>query len=190
MPTADYREKVDNIFTMIEESDKIHPENADLLRDYRRDKELNGMSPATQQRNLSYMKIIAEHVEETRFKDMDEGDVKGVVEWIHDRDLAEATRNTYKKSIRSFWKWMNDGETPDTVDWMKISSGASDQKLPKDLLSKEDVHDQIAAAKNPRDKALIALLYETGARIGELIDLTVGDIEDRQHGNTLLHVRN
>ena len=67
MPTADYREKVDNIFTMVEESDKIHPENADLLRDYRRDKELNGMSPATQQRNLSYMKIIAEHIEETRF---------------------------------------------------------------------------------------------------------------------------
>lgn len=186
MPTADYREKVDNIFTMIEESDKIHPENADLLRDYRRDKELNGMSPATQQRNLSYMKIIAEHVEGTRFKDMDEGEVKGVVEWIHDRDLAEATRNTYKKSIRSFWKWMNDGEIPDTVDWMKISSGASDQKLPKDLLSKEDVNDQIAAAKNPRDKALIALLYETGARIGELIDLTVGDIEDRQHGKKVV----
>lgn len=134
MPTADYREKVNNIFTMIEESDKIYPENADLLRDYRRDKELNGMSPATQQQNLSYMKIIAEHVEGTRFKGMDEGDVKGVVEWIHDRDLAEATRNMYKKSIQSFWEWMNDGETPDTVDWMKISSGASDQKLPKDLL--------------------------------------------------------
>ena len=186
MPTADYRDKVDSIFTMIEESDEINPDNADLLREYRRDKELNGMSPATQQRNLSYLKIIAEHVEETRFKAMDEDDVKGVVEWIHDRDLAEATRNTYKKAIRSFWTWLNDGETPDAVDWMKISSGASDQKLPKDLLSKEEVDAQIAAAKNPRDKALIALLYETGARIGELIDLTVGDIEDRQHGKKVV----
>jgi hypothetical protein len=30
------------------------------------------------------------------------------------------------------------------------------------------------------------MLYETGARIGELIDLTVGDIEDRQHGKKVV----
>jgi hypothetical protein len=30
------------------------------------------------------------------------------------------------------------------------------------------------------------MLWETGARIGELLDLTVGDIEDRQHGKKVV----
>ena len=185
MPTADYEAKVESVFEMVEESDTIHPENADLLRAYRRDKELNGMSAATQQRNLSYLKIVAEHVRGARFKDMDIDDVKALIEWIHDRDLADATVETYKKVIRQFWTWMNDGDTPEEVAWLTVSSDASSGTLPQDLLTKHDIEDQIAAAKNPRDKAFIAVLYETGARIGELIDLTVGDIEDRKHGKKI-----
>ena len=184
-PTADYEAKVESVFEMVEESDTIHPDNADLLREYRRDKELNGMSAATQQRNLSYLKIIAEHVGGTRFEEMDTTDVKALVEWVHDRDLADATVDTYKKVIRQFWMWMNDGEPPDEVSWLTISTGQSNDTLPQDLLTKEDIKQQINAAKNPRDKAFIAVLYETGARIGELIDLAVGDIEDREHGRKI-----
>ena len=186
MPTADYEQKVEAVFEMLDESETVHPDNAALLREYRRDKELNGMSAATQQRNLSYLKVVAEHLEDTRFEDMDTADVKNLIEWIHDRDLADATVNTYKKAIRQFWTWMNDGQTPPEVDWMRIDSGASKDTLPKDLLTREDIDAQIDAAKNPRDKALISMLYETGARIGELIDLTVGDIEDRQHGKKVV----
>lgn len=40
----------------------------------------------------------------------------------------------------------------------------------------------IAECRNNRDRAFIAVLWETGARIGELIDLTVGDIEDSPIG--------
>ena len=182
MPTADYAEKVEKIFESVEESESIHPENADLLRAYRRDKALNGMSAATQQRNLAYLKVMAEHLEETRFTEMDTEDVKTLVEWVHDRDLADATVDTYKKVIHTFWTWLNDGEAPPEVKWLKVSSKRSNETLPQDLLTKQEVEKQIQAAKNPRDRALIALLYETGARIGEMIDLTVGDIEDRRHG--------
>jgi site-specific recombinase XerD len=186
MPTADYEGKVERVIEAVEESEKVHPDNADLLHNYRRDKELNGMSAATQQRNLSYLKVVAEHVGDSRFQDMDADDVKDIVAWVHGRDLANATVNTYKKALRQFWIWMNDGETPPAVEWMKIESGATTDTLPKDLLTREDIEAQIEAAKNPRDKALISMLYETGARIGELIDLTVGDIEDRDHGKKVV----
>lgn len=186
MPTADYEGKVERVLEAVEESEEIHPDNADLLHDYRRDKKLNGISAATQQRNLSYLKVVAEHVSDSRFQDMDVDDVKDIVAWVHGRDLADATVNTYKKALRQFWIWMNDGEAPPEVDWMKIDSGASTDTLPKDLLTREDIKAQIEAAKNPRDKALISMLYETGARIGELIDLTVGDIEDRDHGKKVV----
>ena len=181
MPTADYEAKVESILDRLEESDEVHSDNKELIKNYKRDKVLDGLSYATLQRNLSYIFQVAKHVGDTRFEDMGKDDLKDVVEWAYTRDIAESTVNTYKKVLRSFWKWMNEGETPDTVAWISISSGGND-KLPQDLLTKEDVEAQIDACNNARDKALVALIWETGARIGELIDVTVGDLEDRKHG--------
>ena len=177
MPTADYRAKVESVLTAMDDSDEIHPDNAALLEEYRRDKELNGMSVATQQRNLSYLKKLAEHAGDTRFEDMGKDDVKELVTWIHGRDLADETVDTYKKAIRSFWRWLNDGKDAHDIDaiaWIELTNSNGSGKLPKDLLTQENIDAQVEAAKNPRDKALISMLYETGARIGELIDLTVG----------------
>ena len=189
MPTADYQQKVERALEALEESESVHGDNAALVKEYRRDKQLNGMSDATQQRNISYLKKVAEHVEDTRFEDMDKSEVKEVVSWVHDRDLADATVDTYKKAIRSFWTWLNDGDNPDDIEeiaWIELSNSNGKDKLPQDLLTREEIDAQVEAAKNPRDKALIKFLYETGARIGEIIDLTVGDIEDRQHGKKVV----
>ena len=186
MPTADYEEKVKSILRRVEEHDGVHPDNKDVLQGYKRDKNLNDMSHATLQRNLSYAFQVAKHVGDTRFEDMDDDDVKDVIEWAYGRDIAESTVDTYKKVLRSLFKWINDGETPEAVAWITVSSGNGREKLPQDLLTKDDVKAQIEACKNPRDKAFVALLYETGARIGELIDLTVGDIEDRDHGKKVV----
>jgi len=189
MPTADYEKKVEQVLAAVENSDSVHPDNAELIRRYRRDKQLNGLSVATQQRNLSYLKKLAEHAGDTRFEDMDRDDVKELVAWVHSRDLSDETVDTYKKAIRSLWTWMHDGKDAESIDaiaWIELANSNGNGKLPKDLLTKADIQAQIDAAKNPRDKALIAMLYETGARIGELIDLTVGDIEDRKHGKKLV----
>lgn len=40
----------------------------------------------------------------------------------------------------------------------------------------------ISAAKHPRDKAMIALLYEGGFRIGELASIKFKDIEFNKFG--------
>lgn len=131
---------------------------------------------------------MAEHVEQP-FNEMDAADVKDLVEWIHSQGYADSTVYTYKSVLRSFWTWMvptDDDEAPPQVAWLKLKPPKSNDTLPKDLLTKDDVAAQIEAAHNPRDRALISILYETGARIGELIDLTVGDIEDRKHGKKVV----
>ena len=109
MPTADYQETVEHALEAVDRSNTIHSENADLLNEYRRNKQLNGMSVATQQRNISYLKKLAEQAGNTPFTEMDKVDIKGLVGWVHDQDLADETVDTYKKAIRSFWRWLNDG---------------------------------------------------------------------------------
>ncbi|WP_411962820.1 tyrosine-type recombinase/integrase [Haloferax sp. YSMS24] len=188
MPTDDFEKRRKSTSENIQNSEDIDERNKELLREYERDRVLDGLSEATLLRNLTRMKIVAEHVGSHSFDEMDKSDLKDIVEWVTNKYDSDETVDTYKNVIRSFWKWMgpNDGETPESVAWIKLKNSNGSDKLPKDLLTKDDVEAQAEAAKNPRDKALIWLLYESGARIGELIDLTVGDIEDRQHGKKVV----
>lgn len=188
MPTDDFTKRLEDTSENIQASDDIHDRNKELIRDYKRDQVLNGLSEATLLKNITRLKVLAEHVDKP-FDEMDKDDVKELVTWVHSRDYTDETIDTYKNVIKVFWKWMkpsDDGEAPPETSWIELSNSNGNRKLPKDLLTKEDIQKQIEAAKNPRDKALISLLYETGARIGEIIDLTVGDIEDRQHGKKVV----
>lgn len=187
MPTADYARRVETTMTGIEESDEIHPENKDLIAEFKRDLRLEGKSDARIQKVVSHLKIIGEEAD-VPFPEMDRDDVKGLVEWIHNRDIADTTQADYKKVIKQFWKWLDgeDGDYPEAVDWITTTGPNDNGTLPKDLLTRDDIDAMKAGCRNPRDRAFIALLYETGGRIGELIDLTVGDIEDHTHGRKVV----
>lgn len=190
MPTIDFEARVETTIGSIQASDEIHPDNKALIRDFKRDLKLEGLSDGWLQKLTSHLKVIAEHLGDTRFEDMDEGDLKDLVEWAQSRDVADATVNAYKQVIKRFWRWLYNtpkGEHPEMVEWINTTaSNGGNGKLPKDLLTREDIDDLKEACRNPRDRAFIAILYETGARIGELIDLTVGDIEDHKHGRKVV----
>ena len=168
----------------IRESDEIQPENKELLDEYRRDRTLNGIKDSTIERDLSALKVQSEEVSQP-FDEMDKDAVKDLVEWIQRKYDNEFTVSIHKRSLRNLFKWMNDGEHPKETAWIQTNHNGNSGKLPQDLLTKEDVEAQIEACHNPRDKALVAILWETGARIGELIDVTVGDVEDRKHGKKI-----
>lgn len=189
MPTMDFGERVESTMGHIEDSDEIHPDNKASIAEFKRDLTLDDISDARIQKLTSHLKIIAEHLGDTRFEDMGEDDVKDLVEWVQGRGLADRTVNDYKKVIKHFWRWLHDmpkGEYPEPVDWINTTPPKSNGKLPKDLLTRDDIEALKDGTRNDRDRAFISMLYETGARIGELIDLTVGDIEDNRHGRKVV----
>jgi integrase len=189
MSVLDFDTAVERTLAAIDDSDDITDANAELLQEYHRDRVLNGIGSATQQKNTAYLKKVAEYAGETSLNELTQDDVRGIVGRLHDRDLAASTVSTYKEIIRLFWLWMSGEDDADDVEeiaWMERNGSHGNDTLPKDLLTKEDVRAQSEAANNQRDQALIAMLYETGARIGELIDLTVGDIEDRKRGKKVV----
>lgn len=189
MPIADFSRELERASENIEDSGKILDRNKDLILNYKQDRVLDGLSEATLLRNTQRLKKVAEQAEKP-FSEMEKRDVKGLVTWVHEQDYTDETVDTYKSVLKAFWGWLKEAEqdeTPSEVKWIKLSnSDGNGDTLPKDLLTKEDIEAQVNAAKNPRDKAFIYLLYETGARIGELIDLTVGDIEDRANGKKVV----
>jgi integrase len=196
MPTIDFEARVETTINSIQASDEFHPDNKELIQNFKRDLKLEGLSDGWLQKLTAHLKVIGEHLGDTRFEDMNEDDVKDLVEWAQNRtkengdDIADATVNAYKQVIKRFWRWMHDlprGEHPEPVAWINTTANNSGNgKLPTDLLTREDIEALKDACRNDRDRAFIAMLYETGARIGELIDLSVGDIEDHKHGRKVV----
>ncbi|AKB77927.1 hypothetical protein MSHOH_1444 [Methanosarcina horonobensis HB-1 = JCM 15518] len=117
------------------------------------------------------------------FAQMNRLDVQGIVAEIERSGKADSTKLQYKAILKQFFRWLQ-GENH-AAAWIKTGMKLKSKKLPENLLTEDEVGRMIKAAKNPRDKALISLLYDSGARIGELGDLKIRNVIFDQHGATL-----
>ena len=101
-------------------------------------------------------------------------------------DLAILSKRKLKQILRAFYKWLyNSDNYPDIVKWVKVDREVQN-KLPEDLLSEEEVKKLIENCKNQRDKTIIALLWDTGMRVGEFLGLRIKDITLTK---TICHVK-
>ncbi|MCD6371332.1 MAG: tyrosine-type recombinase/integrase [Candidatus Aenigmarchaeota archaeon] len=132
------------------------------------------------------LKNIAQELD----KDFDKAkkdDIIKVVGKIEKSNYSSWTKKDYKVTIKKFYKWLRGGEEyPEEVKWIKTTIKRSERKLPEDLLTEEDIQKLLQSAKNIRDKAFIATLYETGARIGEIASVRIKDIIFDKHGAILI----
>jgi len=60
------------------------------------------------------------------------------------------------------------------------------KKLPEELLTMEDVKSIANETQNLRDRAFVLFLYESGARIGEIMSIRVKDFESDKYGAKVL----
>lgn len=91
---------------------------------------------------------------------------------------SEWTKRGYRIIIRKFYKWIRGTKYyPEEVDWIRIRMKECTRKLPEDMLSEEEVLSLINSCKESRDKALIAFLFDSGCRVGELMNMRIRDIE-------------
>ncbi|MCD6423243.1 MAG: hypothetical protein J7L42_03915 [Elusimicrobia bacterium] len=107
-----------------------------------------------------------------KFQDAEKADIVSLINKIEQMDYAEHTKRDYKVVLKRFFKWMEgDDEYPEEVKWIKTTLKSNGHLLPEELLTPEDVEKLISAAYHPRDKALVACLYETGCRVGEILSV-------------------
>ena len=86
----------------------------------------------------------------------------------------------YVRFIKRFYLWLIDNEYVSLpyrkVKEIRAPAYNTMTKTVGDLFTEDEVFAMIKAAKTPKDKALIALLYEGAFRIGEIGNLTWGDV--------------
>lgn len=83
--------------------------------------------------------------------------------------------------LRRFYLWMIENDysrIPEDKVRKKIKPPAYERmtKTAEQLLEEDEIRALIEAARTPRDRALVAVLYESGCRIGEMAALTWSDV--------------
>lgn len=121
------------------------------------------------------------------FPQITKEDLKELVRNIELKDYSEWTKAGYKITLKKFYQWLEDvrGGYPERVSWIKTGVKKNRKKL-TNLPTQEEIEKMINAACTVRDKALISILYESGCRIGELLNVRLKDVEFDDYGAIIL----
>lgn len=158
--------------------------NKELLFSFYESNLARGISTPRILRLLTALRKTAEQLQKD-FRETTKQDYEKFLIWMQRSDYAEGTIWTYKKILKVFHKWLNNGVCPESVSWFAFKK-MNNQILPEQLLDQEDVKALLKAAINKRDKALIACLWETGARVGELGGMRIKDVSFDEFGGKIL----
>ncbi|MFB6196405.1 MAG: tyrosine-type recombinase/integrase [Haloplanus sp.] len=131
--------------------------------------------------NLNRLRLAAERGK-TPLTNAEESDITALMGTLkRDHGLSEGTLREYRKALRKFYKWRG-------VDWaedIKIGPSPDRSVDPDTLLDDDEIEAILDAAENPRDKAAIALLADTGMRIGGIASLRIQDIDLTEQPGTV-----
>ncbi len=171
-----YKRKLKRKIEMIRGLKDISKDSRDRILKFQRDRIAEGIGHARILRYLDDLPRIARLLGK-EFEKATADDMRQVLHEIEGKDLAEASKTEFRKTIKVFYKWLNGGERyPECVEWIKTTEKRSNNKLPEELLTEEEVKRMISAARTPRDRAIISLLWESGCRVGELLTMRIKNV--------------
>lgn len=109
----------------------------------------------------------------------DKEDIEAAISKINAMGLADETKRNIRTLVKQFYKHLlgEDSFYPRQVAWIKTTSSKKGMMLPEDLLTEKDIAKLLDAARSPRDRAIIALLFDSGIRAGELLSMRKKDVD-------------
>jgi len=167
------------------ETENILSQNKDYINMFDKACTLDGLSISRRCRIIGTL-IAFSKLLDKEFRKATKDDLKdAVLEIDSNKEWSVATKHTYKAIIKKFYKWLAFGDDyksvqgyPEIVSWLRCSIASREQPRVKasDILTEREVEKLLQAAEHPRDKAFISMLYELGARIGEIGSLRIRDV--------------
>ena len=114
--------------------------------------------------------------------DSDLFDNKNFVNYLFEKGLAKSTINRKLTSINNFLEWASKIEK--NKSYYKFESIKTERKLP-DILTSNYINTlinelPINTPKEVRNKAIVELLYSSGLRVSEVVNLKLNDIKDNK----------
>ena len=170
-----------NLQKALENFREKHPENFEIVDDFAEDLLANRISELRVYSYVCWLKRFLEIVSK-KLEQWERKDIRKVINHYQRRvekgELSENTLVEVKKTLKKFFKWAGKEEQ---VNWF-TGSGWENGVSPNDLITEEEFEAMINACMSSRDRAIISLLYESGARIGEIGSMRVKDVSFDDYG--------
>jgi site-specific recombinase XerD len=173
------------------------PEIADLRGEFKITLEATNRSPRTVElylRGIGGLEyFLTKSGRPTEVARIDRNDVEAFFAWMLSAEggYRPASAKAYYDGIRQFFRWAEEeGEVTDNP--MRHIGPPKVVVDPPDVLREEDIRALLktcsgSAFDDRRDAAIITVMYDTGARLAELVGLTTADVnlEDRREVTVL-----
>lgn len=174
----------------LEESEEVSQKNKQLIFEFEKATLLEEQSALPTR--YKYIDVLSNTVRRYTNKDLDQltkEDYKDIITKIEEnKDIKPATKQKYKAILKKFGRWIiykdeaftQKNVNPETVAWIPTTIKKNDKTKinASDLLTESEIERLIEVAEHPRDKAFISMLYELGARIGEVGNLRIKDLTE------------
>lgn len=102
------------------------------------------------------------------------------------KKYSDNTKADFKKILRKFYKWLwgNNETYPEIVSW--IDTSTKDIEIP--ALRKEEIEKMIELCPTIRDKAIIMTLFDSGARIEEMLNVRLKHLIQNEDGSYKIRI--
>ncbi|MEM4973459.1 MAG: tyrosine-type recombinase/integrase, partial [Candidatus Hadarchaeales archaeon] len=171
------------------------PKNLPQLSDTRRGKleeyikymELSNFSPWTVKANVQA--ILTLGLQGKPYEELREGEL---ISWMESQSkLRPESIRSYRKRkrVKAFLRWVHGCKSPrdPSPEFLRVVKEVKSQReLPKDILTPEEVQKLLSACESLRNRALVHVLYDSGARPGEVLGLRIGDVEFDEKGAAIM----
>ncbi|UCD13162.1 MAG: tyrosine-type recombinase/integrase, partial [Thermoplasmatales archaeon] len=161
---------VDECISKMKDGRSFSLKQIEFVKNYDRNLDMNGLSKATRAARIQRLFQIFGTIGKD-FEEITEKDIENFVYKLKDRGVTSYTVENWKCVIRGFFK----GTPIESAECLKRGKFKYPKKTSKDLLTEEQVKRIIEATTDTQHKSIIAVLWETGCRPGELCNCNISD---------------
>jgi len=158
------------------ETKKITISNEEYLRMFLEAKRIEGCSERTTQYYRVTIEKMLESIE-TPIRKVTTEEIRGyLAKYQEDNNCGKVTIDNIRRNISSFFSWMEEEDYILKSPMKRIHKIKAPTQV-KEIISDEAIETLRDHCSCKRDLAMIDLLYSTGIRVGELVNLDREDID-------------
>ena len=158
------------------EADKVQISNHDFLEMFLDAKKIEGCS----ERTLQYYKVTVAHLlsqTENSVRKVTTEEIRAyLAEYQKNSNCSNVTIDNIRRNISSFFSWLEEEDYILKSPMRRIHK-IKTKTVVKSTISDEGIERLRDNCSEIRDLAIIDLLYSTGIRVGELVNLNIDDID-------------
>lgn len=169
----DYGKYYENVLRRLDERDRP------LIEKFARQKQAEDVSGNRLMKLVYTLKAWREHfLPDKPWTEFTKEDMIEAVVKLNTSDYEQNTQTDFKKILKLFFKFLKNSKyPPPEVDWIICEKKRNKQKLRPEVITPEEFRALLGASESLMEKAFVAGLYESGARIGEYLPIKIGHIK-------------